>query len=247
MPISSGDLVFYGSANMPTGDATTAGGAIDTSTRVIFDDTTLANAVGPSVLSVVSTIAGDNSGILIYGRDAGGALINSTITLSGLTPVTGVVSYDRIHMVSGQHNGTLSLKKAASVIVAMESGVNVIRRPFFNAIADASGGSSRTYYEKVFLKNNHATLTLTSAFISGSSSGLASFVDISAESGTGGTTTITNRLTSPTGISPFGDGSVSIANVVAGGTQPVWLSLTLAAGTAPQLGLYTIAALGNTT
>ena len=250
MSIVASELLLYGSLNMPTDDSTTAGGGIDTATRMIFDDATLANSVGPAPIAALSTSAGDTGGLTIYGRDAGGALVSDVITLAGTAPVTGSQTFDRVLMVSGSHAGILTVRKGAApqtTLATMEVGVNVIRRPFYNVVADAAGGANKSFYEKVFLKNNNATLTLTSASVSGSSSGLNTITDIAIESGLGGTQSVANRLTAPTGVDSFSDANHAIGNLPATGTQAIWVKLDLTAGASPQLGTYNISILGNTT
>lgn len=125
-----------------------------------------------------------------------------------------------------------------------------VRRPFYNASADVVGGSSRDYYEKVFLKNTHATLALTTATIAEQAdpSGKITFALGTALDDTG---TATDRRTVPaSGVSAFDSATKNVANsqnLTAGTAQSVWLKLTLAAGDAAQKTTYTVAANGTST
>jgi hypothetical protein len=237
---------------MPTGDTGTMGGTIDASVRMIFDDSALPNAIGPDTIRVESDAAADTSDITIYGRDAGGVLISEDITMNGTVPVTGVNTYDRLLMArfeGNTHSGAVLVKLGNTpwtTISTMESGVNTVRRPFYNAIANEAGGADKDLYEKVCVRNNHATLTLTSASISGSAAGLSQ-VDIAVHTGLNDGTSVADRLTAPTGLSAFTDVNHSIDNLTAGSFQSVWLHLDLNAGESPLLDTYPITILGNTT
>ena len=125
-----------------------------------------------------------------------------------------------------------------------------IRRPFYAAAADVPGGSSRDYYEKVFLKNTHATLDFTVATIAELSdpSGKVTFALGTALDDTG---TSTDRRTVPaSGVSAFDSATKNVANsqnLTAGTAQSIWLKLTLAAGDAAQKSTYSIRASGSST
>jgi len=253
MSITASELKVYGSVNMPTGDSTTAGGAIDTTTRIIFDSATIANSFGPYPVAVVSTLA-DTQNVVVYGRNVGGAIVTEQITLAGTAPVTGAVSFDRILMVDflTSHNGTVTVRQGGgsfTTLATMESGVDTLRRPFYNVVADAAGGTNKVLFEKMFVKNTNATLTLTSATLSGSSAGLGSITTFALESGYNGSTSVANRLAVPTGTTTFDNSVKNIVggNLPAGSGAPVWLRLQLDAGTSPQLGTYTLTINGNTT
>lgn len=251
MSITSGELKFYGSLSMPTGNTGTMGGAIDTSVRVIFDDASIVNSFGSLPVAVVSTLGGDTSTFTLWGRTAPGVLVSESFALAGTAPVTGTLSVDRILMVSGAHNGTLTVRQGGApntVFGTMESGVNTLRRPFFNVVADAAGGSNKVFYEKTFLKNTNATLTLTSAAMGASAAGMGTLTTFGIASGYNDVTSVTSRLdTIPTGVGPFSNTGRTIVdgNLAASGTIGTWLQLTLNAGTAAQLGTYTISVSGN--
>ncbi len=253
MPIVGTDLVFYGSQNMPTGDSGAGGGTINTGVIVIFQDGALPNALGPDTIRIESDNALDVEQIKIYGRSAAGVFQSESIVMSGVTPVTGVLSHDRLIMcdfTGATHTGTVQIRLGStpfSIIGTMIEGVNTLRRPFVNCIANAAGGGDKSFFEQIFLRNNHATLTLTNAAVTGSASGLASIFGIAVHSGFGSNSTVADRLTAPTGMDDFDDNVHSIGDFSAGSGQSVWLRLDLDAGTAPQLDTYVINVSGNTT
>lgn len=123
-----------------------------------------------------------------------------------------------------------------------------VRRPFYNAAADAAGGSTRNYYEKIFVKNGHGSLSLTSATVAEASDpsgkvtfGLAGTLDDTA--------TTTNRVTAPGGIT-FDNSTKNVANsqnLTNGAAQSIWMNLTLAAGDAPQEFVWQVRTAGQTT
>jgi len=92
MPVVSTDIVAYGSAVMPEDDTTTnIGGAIDTTTRVVFTDIAATGTVG-----VYSSDATDTQNVTITGRDSSGVIVSETLTLNGTTKVSGTQNFERI-------------------------------------------------------------------------------------------------------------------------------------------------------
>lgn len=123
-----------------------------------------------------------------------------------------------------------------------------LRRPFYNAAADVGGGAQRKYYEKIFAKNIHGTLTLSSAQVleQADPSGKHAFGLPNTLDDTG---TSTDRRTAPGGIT-FDSAAKNVANaqnLTAGAAQGVWLELTLNAGDAAQKTSYTPRVAGSTT
>ncbi len=126
-----------------------------------------------------------------------------------------------------------------------------VRRPFYAAVADAPGGAARTFHEKIFVKNSHATLTLTAAQIIEQADPSA-VISFAVESSLGGSDTNgagNSRLVAPGGYT-FDSAAKNVANsqnFTALGVQGVWLRLTLAAGAAPAKSSVTLRCAGNTT
>jgi hypothetical protein len=116
--------------------------------------------------------------------------------------------------------------------------ITEVRRIFYNAEAEASGGSTRNYYEKIFAKNTHGTLAVTNAQIL-EQADPSTFVDFALEATLDGTTTNgagNNRRTVGdwSGLT-FNSSAKNVANSqnhTAGAAQGIVLKLTLAAGTA---------------
>jgi hypothetical protein len=255
MSLASTDIVIYGSANMPEDGVSTVGGAIDTATRIIPDSASLFNSLSDKV-DIVSSNSGDTTQtVTITGLLASGVRTSETLSLNGTTTVNGTNTYARLEKVvaSGSHTGTITFKKhtGGSTITSMESGVLTIRRPFYGDFADASGGSSHTYYEKCFAKNTNGTSALLP--VGGQSAAQVSITDGTGliQFGLAGSVndslTTTNRTTAPSGIS-FGTSAVNIpgTNLNAGDAIGIWMSLTLSAGTAAAVNTFTLTTSGTT-
>lgn len=253
MPIVASDLVVYGSATMPNDDSTlNIGGAINTATRIVFTD-----IVATDQIEVISDNAGDTTQTCtIYGRNAAGELVSEGQTLNGITQVTFTTTFERVLRVtlSASATGTVTVRDqdTDTTIMSIESGVTEIRRPFYDAAADASGGSARDYYEKVFVKNNHGTLTLTSSTIAEQAdpSGKVTFALEASLNGTDTNGAGNNRQTvgNLSGYT-FDSTTKNVANsqnLTAGAAQGVWLKLSLAAGDAANNTTYTLRCSGNT-
>lgn len=132
--------------------------------------------------------------------------------------------------------------------------ITEVRRPFYNASADVPGGSTKTYYEKIFAVNDNTTTALTTAVITKAvdpASGTLEFALCNSLNDTG---TVTNRQTAPvTGVTAFTTGAAPQAINVpspqnlpsgaapnAAGAQGVWLSLALTAGLSPAKTTFTM-------
>lgn len=241
MPVAASDLILYGSANMPESDSGSAGGAIDLTTRVIPDSYTLFNSISVN-LAMYSSNGADTMNVTVYGRLASGTLTSETKALSGLTPVLFTTDFTRLEKIvlASTAAGTVSIVLApgtgtdpADTVVDIESGVTTIRRMFYSVAADIDTGSTRTYYEKCFLKNTHGSLAALGLAISEASDPSGQF-DFALEDAADDNESVADRTTAPTGIT--GDGFSSTAKNIpdtdldAGSAQGIWLKLTLPAG-----------------
>lgn len=122
-----------------------------------------------------------------------------------------------------------------------------VRRIHYGAAADAAGGSARDYYEKIFAKNCHATLALTSAQIAEQADPSGKFT-FGLEGSLNGSGSATDRRTAPGGIT-FDNAAKNVANsgnLTAGAAQGIWIKLSLAAGDAGQNTAWTARISGNT-
>jgi len=141
------------------------------------------------------------------------------------------------------------------------NAVTAITRCFATAQADVPGGSSRTFYEKIFCLNQNATTALTAAAIQVLSETSAlpgsAALDLALCSALNDTATAANRQTAPSGTGGFvvQPSPINIiaspGSLPAGGTatqaQGMWLRLTLPAGTTAYKGTADIRTTGSTT
>ena len=126
--------------------------------------------------------------------------------------------------------------------------ITQIRRPFYNAVAPTSG--TRKYYDKLFFKNTHGTLSLTTAQVVEQADPTAKIAfGLAASKGdTGGNGAGNSRQVVPSGITfDSATKAVPTNTLAAGETIGVWVELSLAAGDSPQDNTYTLRLTGNTT
>lgn len=343
MSVLPSDLVIYGSANMPDVDAATTGGALNTAILINMNDITPNGFV-----DYVSSSASDTAVILTTsGRDASGIIQTEAKTLTGVTPVTGSQTFERLMkgvatgtgavgdvaifshtaVVTGTAQAGAAATASASASITLASGagascaigmiiritnnspagvnntlrrivalsgdvasvnrdwgtvptsattygvyhgmlfdilpspVTQNRRPFYNVASDVTGGSSRTYYEKVFAVNTNTTTALTVASIIKQADPASGAVQFALTNALNDTSTIANRQTLPTvAITAFSTGSApqtinvpSPQNLPSGaapnaaGAQGMWLALTLTAGLAAAKTSFTQRITGTTT
>lgn len=125
-----------------------------------------------------------------------------------------------------------------------------VRELFYGAVAAAAGGSAKTYVDKFFAYNLHATLALTSAQIVEAADALGVF-DFDLEASLDGTDTNgagNNRLVPPAGYT-FDSTTKNVANTqnhTAGAGQGIWAQLSLAAGAAAAATSWTVQETGTT-
>ena len=84
MSVVASDIVVYASQNMPQDDLSTAGGAINSGSSLVFTDIET-----NSVISAFSDDNSDSGTLTITGRDAAGIIVSENIALSGTTTVSG--------------------------------------------------------------------------------------------------------------------------------------------------------------
>ncbi len=109
MSVLKRDLRFYGSANMPDGDGTTTGGAVNFAKKVSFVDVT-----PTGTMDYVSSSASDTAVVItVSGRDNTGVIQTEAKTLTGTTPVTGSQSYERL--LKALASGTVAVGDVATI------------------------------------------------------------------------------------------------------------------------------------
>lgn len=252
MALTANDLVLYGSANMPKSNGNTVGGVIDTTTKITFTD-----IAADDTVDLVSSLAEDTSkDVTVVGRTSTGTMASGTVTLTGTSDVLVNVQFERIMEVVSHngHHGTVTVKRTTddATIGTLESGINTLRRPFFNVSSASSGAAD--YYEKGFFKNN----SITNALLAGS----VSEVSDTLESGTNGDITfalsngqndgetISNRLnTAPSAVTSFNDTTKNIPgiNLLPGSGVGVWFKMSLESGQSPGKYVATYRLNGSTT
>ena len=250
MPITSSDLVWYGSLNMPEDNSSTTGGDIDETIKISFTDLAATDNV-----TVIST-ASDSMDITITGLLADGTLDTDIITLTGTSRAIGAKPFERILKIvlESEATGTVTVTRDNStiytVIATLEPGILEVRSLFYNASAEANGGSSRDYYEKVFVKNEHGSLTLNSAKIVEFSDPGASITFDLEDAKNSDNSTASRLNTAPSSmLSSFSNSDKTVPGgyLAAGSYQGVWLKLTLAAGTVASKNTYSLHLTGTTT
>ena len=259
MSVSAGQLIFYASSGMPEDDSTVTGGDINSGIRLQFDD-----LEASTTIVAYSTSNVDINTLTVYGRNNAGSIVNEAITVSG----TGL-SLGGSTTFSGIFKATLSHATGFGLITVSGSSQNVVakipinesgfRLPFYAATSAA--GSSKTFYEKVFVKNRSGSSTLNTAnVIQIADTGVSSKITFGLEngkacpgpfllSGVGPTGLVANRLTVPSHVDSFGSGTSGVWPSGTGNLEPtayqgVWLKLSLDAGEGKLDSFYEINASG---
>ena len=259
MAVDAGQLIIYASSGMPEDDSTVTGGDINSGIRLQFDD-----LEASTTIVAYSTSNVDINTLTVYGRNNAGSIVNEAITVSG----TGL-SLGGSTTFSGIFKATLSHATGFGLITVSGSSQNVVakipinesgfRLPFYAATSAA--GSSKTFYEKVFVKNRSGSSTLNTAnVIQIADTGVSSKITFGLEngkscpgpfllSGVGPTGLVANRLTVPSHVDSFGSGTSGVWPSGTGNLEPtayqgVWLKLSLDAGEGKLDSFYEINASG---
>ena len=259
MAVDAGQLIIYASSGMPEDDSAVTGGDINSGIRLQFDDLDASTTV-----TAYSSSRIDRNTLTVYGRNNAGSIVNEDITVSGTgLSLAGSTTFSGIFKASLSHStgvGVVTVSGTSQNIVATipinESG---FRLPFYAATADA--GSSKTFYEKVFVKNRSGASTLNAAnVIQVSDTGVSSKITFGLEngkacpgpfllSGVGPTGLVANRLTVPSHVDSFGSGTSGVWPSGTGNLEPtayqgIWLKLSLDAGEGKIDSFYEIDASG---
>lgn len=256
MSIVAAELIAYNAQNRPTDDTSTAGGDIADPTT----GTGVSHGVRPVFTQLASngTIEAASNGtsdgtkvLTITGRNAAGAVVSDTITLSGTanTFVAGTVTFERIQEVSlsADAAGTITVRKATGgatigTIPATERGFCML----FKRAASAAGITTR--YDLIYWKNTNSALTLQAVNLTLTADPSSKiFVGVHTAQGNAGT--ITNRVTAPAGVT-FVDDNVSqtipSTDLASGARIGQWIRLTLAANDTPYRSTFTSQISGTT-
>ena len=246
MSVVSTDLVIYTAANMPEDNASLTGGDINSGIRASFDDLST-----PSRVVVYSASGTDTSqNLTVVGRTSEGTIISETVSLAGTTHVFTSYTYGRVLSAVLNASAIGSISVSGNTINNLSNipvGEYGFRRPFYDATARVE--KSKTYYEKLFVKNNNTSAALTDAKIVEVNDGLASKIDFGLEDSKKSNQTVTNRETAPTGIGGgFGSGPSGIMDdlLLVNDYQGMWVKLSLGAGEAATNSFYEVQISGTT-
>jgi len=245
MSIASTDLLLYGSANLPSDDVSTTGGAIDATMRPEYTELT-AN----SVIAIVSDGA-DTRQVTITGRLATGAVDTETLTLNGTTEVVGAKTFERIQkVVAASTSGTRTVTVKQGSGGATKGTIPPNEKGFyrqFNNSASATGAVTR--YEKSFWKNAHGSLTLTQAQVTLTTDG-SNRIRIGLAPSNDDSATITNRKTTPSSVTFVDDNvaqDVPGTTLAAGSAVGMWVEEALLSNDGAFRSSYTTQLSGSTT
>lgn len=251
MPVLNSEIKIYGAANIAEANGVTQGGAIDTSVRYIFDDSSY--LVHTDTFNVVSDNSGDTTQtVTITGRDGSGRIITEEYSLAGLTVQNGGTMFYRILKItcSAAHSGNIIItdNHMSQTVLTMEAGVLEVRIPFYNVAADVEGGETRNFYEKVFVKNTSGISALLNASISEQADTGAN-ITFDLEDAVDDNNSIASRLnTAPSGmLGTFTNTAKNVpgTDLAAGSAIGVWLKLTLIGGAATADNTYTLRVSGE--
>ncbi|KKM01803.1 hypothetical protein LCGC14_1790790 [marine sediment metagenome] len=247
MPIAASDLKAFGAVNHAEDDTTLQGGAISTVKRIEF--TPIAT---DDDIEAISSQAADTMNLTITARDTAGAIVSETLALTGTTAVIfatiGIVERFMKGVLASAATGVITIRRsvAGATIATLEIGETEVRRLFYDA---ASEVGVTTRVEKVFLKNDHATLTLTNAEIELTADPAAT-IRIGGAPTVDDTATVANRKATPASVT-FVDDSVAQAvpgnELTAGQAIGVWAEMIRGASAAAIKDTFTVQLAGTTT
>lgn len=239
MPTAA-DLKAFASANMPEDDASASGGAIDTATLIEF--TPLA---ANDSLEMVSDNAGDAGNATLTGRQPSGAIASETAALNGTTvvPFSTLGTIERLmkFVLAAAATGSVTLRRAGggATVAVLAAGITAVRRMFYDSASEAS---ATTRYEKIFLKNTHATETLNNAAVKLTADPSTS-IRIGVAGAKDDTGSVANRKTAPGGVTFVDDNvsqSVPTGALAALEAIGVWVELQRGAGAAAIKDSFTV-------
>ena len=261
MAFAGTDIVAYLSANRPENNASTSGGAIDATMRLI--DRTVAfdiNGASGDKIDLVSSSASDNSGVTatLEGYAVDGTWISEARTLNGVGHVQSTATFHHLLRIELSANAvgnvTVARYNAAAPVTlfTIPIGEQGAAAMFLKIAAEAGGGATVTAYEKLFLKNTNAIFgCVSSIFYCGTNENSRLTFALECAGGTGaayqvdgGTESVANRVTAPNGGGTYtfaaaatvgaglAMGDAADGNLSPAEAQGIWVKCVLPAGTA---------------
>jgi hypothetical protein len=249
MSLTAADIKVFASQYTPTSDTDISGGPINSGIRVVFTDIVATDKVEAS-----STNAGDVGDLRITGRSSTGELAYDTLSMLGTNPVTGIQNFERILYMGYDdptpHVGTITIRDDATeaIIGTLEPKVSGLRRIYWDATANPIFGSTKAFYEKIFIMNTHPSESLLDAQVEEIPSGFYTNVTFGLENTLQSPQTISNRLAVPTGVSSYGNGPTDIPQF---GVLPpldyqgMWIRMSVTGGTPATNSFYMFKVIGN--
>lgn len=253
MSVVASELIVYAAASMPDTDAGVNGGAIDPLRRLAFTQISANDDI-----EAVSSAAGDTTQtVTVEGRNAAGAIVSETKTLTGTTAVIfstiGVIERVLKVEMSATAAGTVTIRRspAGATLATIPIGERGFLAPFRKCASDPS--VLKNYYCKCFVKNTNATLALLSAVVKQNADPSGKITHLLA-SAVNDSATAADRLTAPSAANTLDpdtfddtDKNVPGTDLAAGAAIGVWLRLQLAAGDAALKSTYTLEINGQST
>lgn len=238
MPIASTELVLYNAVNRPVDDTTLAGGARDAQVRPDFTQLAANDTV-----EQVSDNAGDTTQTTtLSGRDPTGALQSDSKGVNGTNVVAFTGTFERALSANMNANaaGTITIRRSGggATIFQIPPGERGFSAMFIDSASEAA---PTTRFDKGFWTNTNGSLTLNNAQVQ-LSADPAGKIRQGVGLALNDTTTITNRKTSPAGITFVDDG---VQQPVPGNALPatdsisVWYEMALLADDAPIRNVFT--------
>lgn len=244
-------LPAYCAQSHPETDSGVPGGPIDPLMRALFTD--LAASDDVEVLSDDAADVGQN--FYISGRDGSGNFVWEINSLNGTTAVIcstmGVIErLEEFRMLDDDFIGNITVRRsvAGADIGVVPEGEIGFKRVFRGAYANDN--VSKDYYEKVFLRNIHPTVSVINLEIDEDADPAADLTFTLAAAINDEAYT-TDRITTPgtddTNPDTF-DASAkdSPSDLEPGDAIGVWLKLTVAAGQTNTKNTYTLGVAGDT-
>lgn len=247
MSIVASELKAYQAANMPEDDTSLTGGAINTAGLVEFTD-----LAADDDLEALSDNAGDTMNLTITGRNPAGAIVTETKALTGTSAVIfsnlGVIERVLKIVLASAAAGVVTVRRsvAGATVVAIPVGKTSVRRLFYNSSSE-SGATTR--FEKFFMRNENATLTLNAASLK-LTADPATTVRIGGAPSVDDSATVANRKATPSSVAFVDDGVAQAVpgNVLAASSAiGVWVEMTRS-GSAPAIkNTFTVELSGTST
>jgi hypothetical protein len=194
MTILQSELNIYPALLSPFDDSSPTGGGIDTSARLMGS---ILEAT--EKLEILSDGSVDQRVVTVHGITYGGEYRREDFQLDGFAPIQGKIEFYRILEVSALSSPLAFIVRKqsnSSVILTVAAGIVKYTTVFKRAFPF---GGSVPRYEKVFLRNDNLSESLTDAsilVIAGSSASLTFASAVSLDD----TEQVVNRLAAPSGL-----------------------------------------------